>query len=627
MLAPLPASRFVRFAILVLAGWGVLTIAPDLLRVLGDYDALSFSADNDGYIYEVTPPKTGASDTVQPGDRIDLRRSALPDLLAVFGGMGGMQYVRRDLDVHLYICPKAAPVCSSATSELRHFKSSPSPLGLMTRLMLFADEILGMGFIGLAAVIVWQRANLMTWGFFLYALWFNPGQYFTFYAELQRLPWALLIQESAQAIFQGAGYAGFIIFALRFPHNTMAPRWRPIELAAPWIGGAIIVMQLIGFANVLGLRTETITRVAYCTGYAVDLLVLVILWLRARAQDPIDRQRTRWVLWGGAIGLLAFIFADSNMSTTMFVRWWPDPPEGLLYFFYGLNASVAVFVYHAIRRHRVIDVRFALSRVASQALTWVTLGLVLWWIFQTVEDHIVSLTDKLVISMPLFALLTLTKEYIHEHLNHLCDHLFFRRLYHAREKLGEIARQLIRQKRLVDIDRALVDAPVAQLELESAIVYRRRDDGNFVRAKAIGWHGHGDTLLSYPRAFVHRLAELGQPLRLLAQDYAHPPGVDAAPTLAVPILSGGHMQAVALYGAHRTGDDLNDEETALLAELGHAAGGAYGAVGLERLRKRIRELERNPKAAAAVPARTTRRRKPEAGASHRKHGIEKSSDD
>jgi hypothetical protein len=461
-------------------------------------------------------------------------------------------------------------------------------------------------------------------GFFFYALWFNPGQYFTFYAELQRVPWLLLAQEAAQAIFQGAGYAGFIVFALRFPHDTMEPRWRPIEWAAPWIGGAIVVMQLVGFGTVFGAHTEIITRFAYGTGYGVDIIVLVLLWLRAKSQDPIDRQRTRWVLWGGAIGLLAFIFADSIISTTMFIQWWPNPPEGLLYFFYGLNASVAIFVFHAIRRDRVIDVRFTLSRVASQTLTWVVLGIVLWWIFQTVEDHISNLTDKVVISTPAVALLTLTKEYIHENLNHLCDHLFFRHLYHAREKLREIAKQLIQQNRLVDIDRALVDAPVAQLNLESAVVFRRREDGAFVQATATGWPGQNDDILSYPHIFLHRLANLGQPLRLFGQDGGRPPGVDACPALAVPILSAGHLHAIALYGAHRTGDDLNHEETALLAELGRAAGGAYSAVVFEVLRKRISELERNPKAIGTQSGRIGRRARRNQMATHCKQGAEKS---
>ena len=71
---------------------------------------------------------------------------------------------------------------------------------LWDRIWLAADEAGAIWFVALALVLVWQRPSTMTWGFFLYAIWFNPGQYFVSYAYLQLCPPAVLAQEAAQSV-------------------------------------------------------------------------------------------------------------------------------------------------------------------------------------------------------------------------------------------------------------------------------------------------------------------------------------------------------------------------------------------------------------------------------------------
>ena len=54
------------------------------------------------------------------------------------------------------------------------------------------DQIAGIMFVLGAAWLVWIRPGRMTWDFFAYAIQFNPGQAFQFYAWLQQWPVALL---------------------------------------------------------------------------------------------------------------------------------------------------------------------------------------------------------------------------------------------------------------------------------------------------------------------------------------------------------------------------------------------------------------------------------------------------
>ena len=59
-----------------------------------------------------------------------------------------------------------------------------------------------------AAWLVWTRPSAMSWGFFLYVNWFNPGQAYAYYAILQQWPLVLLAQDIAGCFAQAAGYAG-----------------------------------------------------------------------------------------------------------------------------------------------------------------------------------------------------------------------------------------------------------------------------------------------------------------------------------------------------------------------------------------------------------------------------------
>src|ERR1700721_1038181 len=64
--------------------------------------------------------------------------------------------------------------------------SAPAPLTSTERLVLFADTVVGIVVIIIAFWLVWTRPSWMTWGLFLYVIWFNPGQSYTYSPLLQR---------------------------------------------------------------------------------------------------------------------------------------------------------------------------------------------------------------------------------------------------------------------------------------------------------------------------------------------------------------------------------------------------------------------------------------------------------
>ena len=580
-----------RLIAVALALWGLMTIVPELSRNVRDYGTIGIEADNDGLIYAVADRYETASDRlIAVGDRIDLRRTNFVDLITIFGGMGGMQYVRTDATARLFILPNPANSLTRVAG-FRTLIAQPKPASLTNKILLSLESLGAVFFIAVGLVLVWRRPSLMTWGFFTFAVWFNPGQYFVFYAELQRFPDLLLAQEIAQAAAQAAGYAGFVVFALRFPDDRVSRLGRRIERSLPALAAILFLLQLHSFATVLGLPTECGTRISYIAGYAVDILVLVILRIRTKSQTPEDRQRTRWVQWGCRVGLASFIFADSNEATTMWRSVW-QPSEEVLALFYLVNLTVVIAVFHAVRRHRVIDVSFAVSRGTTLLLTWLVSGGVLAAAGYLAEDIFREFLGQALLVGGAVVVMTLLFEWIHEKLNHLCDRLFFPWLHRARRNFPQFQSRLSAAVDVDEVDQIVVLYAAEQLNLASAAVLHRRSTGQFRRsARGFGWpHEKYDIMV--PAAWVKRLSAAQKPAQIdgRSEIISEMPTGLGKPVLAVPIHEDNGLSAIAVFGGHQSGTDLIEEERSILGELAVAASAAYERIVARELREENEQL-------------------------------------
>ena len=64
------------------------------------------------------------------------------------------------------------------------------------------SQIAGILVVLAAAWLVWTRPSPMSWGFFLYVNWFNPGQVHGFYALLEPRPVLFLATDIAMVLAQ-----------------------------------------------------------------------------------------------------------------------------------------------------------------------------------------------------------------------------------------------------------------------------------------------------------------------------------------------------------------------------------------------------------------------------------------
>ena len=474
--------------------WALMMIIPDFYRLAQPLGSFGFYANNDGLVTDVQGPfpNVAASPAfqsgLQPGDRLDLAQMrCIPvntlkcaTALAALGGMRLVSDHRRASLVLTSTLEKPARQMDIVA------KQRPFSWWVLTVLLL--DQIAAILVILAAAWLVWTRPGGMTWGFFLYVIWFNPGQSFEYYALLQHSPTALLTQNIAGAIAQGAGSAGFILFAIRAPTDERATRWLPVERALPLVAVLLAILLTLSYANVFGYPTETVTRAGILSGLVVAACAFIILLARRKELPPQDYQRLRWVIWGCLIGLPALVIADAGQGTTLLDNLWsghPPPPEEMWGLLYLVNGVLCLFVFEAVRRPRVVTVGIPLRRVTILGLLLSVPTLLLHQQIEHLRESISeSFTLPSWIWITIAAALLFLISRIHELAVHFTDRYFNRAVAQAGERLGKA---ILTAGNFAEIEGHLVHGAHSALCLASASVFRE-EGGVFRRhAEDQGW--------------------------------------------------------------------------------------------------------------------------------------------
>jgi hypothetical protein len=573
--------------------WALLMIVPDLARVVRPLASFGFYADNNGMVYDATGPFIDKSASpawkagIREGDQLDLSRMrCLPfdrdRCASILTVVGGIQDVLPGSTITLDVAAIPGQAARQVTIE-----AEPRNPNWLVRGVLLLDQIAGILVVLAAAWLVWARPGPMSWGFFLYVIWFNPGQSFELYAQLQRWPLLLLAQDIAGCIAQAAGYAGLLLFVMRAPTDKVQPEWLPYERALPALGVAIALALMASYASAFGFKTEFLTRATILFGLVISVAALAILLLRRQTLSPKDNQRLRWVMWGCLIGLPAFVIADLAQYTTVGAMFWgASPPEDLIGLLYLVNGILCLFVFEAIRRPRVVSVSIPLRRVTLLALTMSVPALLL----HREAEH---LKEALNVSQWTWFLIAAVIIFVIGQLHHgaveLADRYFNRDIDKAEQDLGEA---ILMAKDPAQIDHLLSERTRGTLKLTSAITFRRDDTGFRRYENGAGWDDTATRDLRLGEADIATLSK-GSPVTIHdaeANKAAFPLGIET-PILAVPAASRVYCYAATLYGPHESGTALNANERQMLASLGHHAADAYARLENEHLRSVIAGLE------------------------------------
>ena len=482
-----------RLLLIVLLAWALAMIVPDVLRVVQPLGSFGFYADNDGMIYNVTGPFDAESNSpawhagIRDGDKLALgklrcfpySRATCRNALMV---LGGLQLVLPGREATFELKATGDHPARQIT-----LKAAPVPANPFERFIVLMDQIAGILVVVAAAWLVWTRPGAMSWGFFLYVIWFNPGQVYAFYALLQQRPPALAGAEPRQRHCRGGGLCRAHSFVLRAPDDEPDRKWRWLERMLPVIGGVLALLMLFTYGNLTGYRTETGTRFAILTGFVVAVCAVGILLERTRRKPPEDFQRMRWVVWGCLIGLPAFLIAELASSTTIFETRWGDftPSEDVIGLLYLVNGILCLFVFEAVRRERVVSVSIPLRRVTILGLTLSIPALLLHHEVEYMQEHL-AIPNWAWIVIGAGALYLISR--LHEGATHLTDRYFNRDLDHAERS---IAAAILKAKEPLEVDRILADRPYRALKLSSAASFRRNGAGFQARQRR-PWLGRED---------------------------------------------------------------------------------------------------------------------------------------
>ena len=278
---------------------------------------------------------------------------------------------------------------------------------------------------------------------------------------------------------------------------------------------------------------------------------------------------------------------------------------------YLLSAVLPIFVYYTISRHRVIDVRFALSRRLTRPLLWYLVGLGVVWLHGSAEDEIKQvrhwfdglpiLYRALVVAVALSSLVAL-KEVIDQLHKFICqgiERLFFKTLLENEQQLADCGLKLANATRKADLDLSLVNDPVRIFKLTSGALFRSYGDGIYrLTASSIGWPANSPRKLSRDDALSavngqSRVAKKRYPwvAEWTADRTKIMPFENALSTATFPLFDDQELIGVVFYGPHSAGDALNEDELQALRQFVQAGAIAYWRVAFMQLRQKVRVTE------------------------------------
>jgi hypothetical protein len=603
-----------RVLLVTLTFWALAMVVPDFYRLYQPLGSFGFYSNNDGIITDVQGPFREQTDSpafqagLRVGDRLDLEQMRCIPISTLrcataMAALGGFRLVANQRRAELVMAAG-----SDRPAREVDIVAEQRPYDGWVLAVLLLDQLAAMLVILAAAWLVWTRPGIMTWGFFLYVIWFNPGQSAQYYALLQQYsPIALLTQNIVGSIAQGVGSAGFIWFALRAPNDKTTLRWRPVEPILPFIAIVLAGLLTLSYANLLGYPTEAVTGAGVLSGIVVAACAFLILLARQKDLPPQDYQRLRWVIWGCLIGLPALVFADAGTQTTLLNHLWPgySPPEQLWGLLYLVNGVLCLLVSEAVRRPYVVRVSIPLRRVTILGLL---LSLPVLFLHESI-DHVREAVSENV-TLPAWAWIALAAAIIfliskvHDSAAHYLDWLFNRSVAKAGERLGDA---VLKADNYGEVEAQIVQGVRTALGLTSASMFREQDH-TFRRTSADQSWDNAARILD-PRDPILERASAHRPYDLEHEAAARNrfPGGLMRPILAVPVGDRLRCLGLALYGPHATGNALSHDERSMLAELADKAASVFMKVSEEQLRSRITALETELRAITTGHTGTTPR--------------------
>jgi len=557
-------SARVRYAVVfLLACASLVTWLPDVRRDFGHpLGDPGVTTNYNGVVIGVAPQAAAAG--VRAGDRVDLAGKSLAARNAAF--------YPQTADAGT---PIALPLISHGRHYTAHIITRPEvpnvPVVVMRELAALLMLILG-------AFLVLQRPNKATWAFFIFAL-NGGGPVNDFY--LMGPVWWFPIGELWSGILTWVPPFFGAIFALHLLHEGPLPAWRrQVEVAiyavmvAAVVCGVTEIVLYVYFGINWGEGTFISTGLTLLAYLSIPA-ILVATYAESKAST---RERLRWVIWAFSITALAALvdFFGSQGNLGLYNTTYLE--HSLLTLAYTLVPAVAVL--YTILKHRIIDVNVAISR----AVVYAVLSTIIVGIFALVDMFFSSALSAsragLFADMALALVLGFSFNAMHARVDRFMDWLVFRARHRAEEHVATVASAIPYARTSEHVSRLLIDEPVRAFGLSDGVLMRVEPEGTLTLVHAARGRP-GEVPHEDAESLIAILRAQRKPYRLTERHMA----------LAMPLFSEMELDAIAFYGAHSSGTDIDGDEIALIERCAVAAGAAHARFWAAALRERVAELE------------------------------------
>jgi len=436
-----------------------------------------------------------------------------------------------------------------------------------------------------AALIVWRRSDSTEARTLALMLVLNNIG-FSFVPNYWVTPWPV-IDAVLQALVKIVLYANFALLATYA--MLFAGVRRRARSALAWLSYATAgIAASFGLVFVVGVWTMTAdpARAWYSAlpmqivigalPYVFPILCALITAVQTRGAE---RARIIWVT-----GSLAPYFLVSATGTYAAI----DPE--FTFFGYAQYVSIPLFIAplgltYALLSRRLLGISFTLGRaVAFSVLSIfiISVFILVEWLLR-VWFKSADQTTSLVIDAAVALVLGLSLRFVYARIDAFVDTVLFRKQHEARALVGRMIAGLPYAESAEGIANILVSGICTSLQIASAALFRRGDDGHLHCTTRFGW-SPGDELVD---SDIEKLVVTfeGAPALLQLSNFpfaesSRTPIGNAAPILGVPIYVRRTLAAFALYSGHVDGTGLDPAERVLLVELGTAASRGYDAIEL-----------------------------------------------
>ena len=466
----------------------------------------------------------------------------------------------------------------------------PIPLPASLGVAYAAGEIGAVAFGLVGLVLVTLRPSRMTWGCALIA----PAIVVPVSAGL----WeqhagsdAAFAFQIGTAILYALSTFGLLTFASRFPTDDPGglALWTD-RAALPFACLTAAIYFYVDYGIFVASAPPHYWALAM-QDYGISILeavaVLATLFWTYESADRAMRSRVLPVIATFGLVVLAETVAQFVNQTSSS----PNAFIGSTSFTSLAILLLAAAIAYGVVKHRVIDVNFIISRTIVYTILTVFVVAVfslIEYVFGKVLEH-QGVATFLEIAAAVG--LGLSLNVLHGRLDGLIDRTIFRKRHLAEKRLEAASQTLSHANSTSFVEEMLVAEPVDAFELASAAVFRRNGSA-FKRENAAGWSSEDAVELTEDDHLVARLRAELQPVKIAELRWPRedvPKGL-AQPLYAVPIASGHKLAAVALYGGHTGGEDLDPDERRSLRELAAGAALAYDHLTAEELQRTIEEL-------------------------------------